>query len=330
MAAAKKPTHIFAEPLYKVAALGLAVVLWFFSISNSQFEADVTLPIEIRNMRAGKALGEEAPRTATVRFRSTGRSLAKLYILKPFSDMKLVLDLERVQRRHVFHLDEYLRDNPQRISIPVVGMRENLQFVEVVQPDSVLIVLGDYTEKLVPVRPQVTIGIAPGHIQVGPLEITPDKVMVRGVVEAVRDVEDVRTMRQSYPESTTPLEFTVGLQHPDPGKVLDVAPINVTIRANIQILGERRLEDVPVRVINLPDNLNVFVSPSTVDLTVIGGVEFLARPDSELVRITVDYLTQWSPTVTYVEPTVTTHPHLERYGELLPRQLELITTRQIQ
>jgi hypothetical protein len=82
-------------------------------------------------------------------------------------------------------------------------------------------------------------------------------------------------------------------------------------------------------VINLPENLNVFVSPSTVDLTVIGGVEFLARPDSELVRITVDYLTQWSPTVTYVEPTVTTHPHLERYGELLPRQLELITTRQI-
>ena len=225
MAAASRPNRIYSKLVYKSGAIGLAIILWFFSISTSQFESDIHFPVEIRNIRAGKALGEEAPRTAIVRMRGTGRALAKLYLLRPFTNLKLVLDLERVQRRHVFYLDEYLRNNPQRILIPIVGMRENLTFVEVVSPDSVLITLGDYTERLVYVRHQVTVDLAAGYTLVGDLEIDPAQVTVKGVVEAVSSVELVRTMRQSYQEVEAPFEFTVGLQHPDPGKVLDVTAI---------------------------------------------------------------------------------------------------------
>ena len=328
MAAKSGPKRLYSDPIYKLGAIGLAVVLWFFSVSTSQFVADITFPLEIRNIRAGKALSEEAPRTATIRLRGTGRALAKLYLLRPFSDLKVVLDLERVRRRHVFYLDEYLSANPQRIVIPIVGLKENLRFIEVVRPDTVLIVLGDYTERVVPVQHQVTVEIASGYVLVGDLEIIPDRVTVRGVVEAVREVNLVRTMRRTYEEVTAQLEFTVGVLHPDPGKVLDVSPVVVTIRANVQILGERRMDEVPVRVMNIPAGLNVFVSPSTVALTLIGGVDFLARPDSELVEVTIDYRSQWSATDPIVEPQVAPHPNLSRFSDLVPRQLELIATRQ--
>ncbi|MEE9161453.1 MAG: hypothetical protein V3U35_00645, partial [Candidatus Neomarinimicrobiota bacterium] len=191
--------------IYKLAAVGLAVILWFFSISNSQFDADVELPIEIRNLREGKAFSQERPRPATLRFRGTGRSLAKLFLMLPFSDAKLVLDLERVRQRHVFYLDEYLHSNPQRISIPIVGLTENLTFVEVVRPDSIQIVLGDYKEKLVSIVPQVTLNIAPGYIQVGETVIQPSQTLVSGVIQAVDDVDVVRTMRQSYLDVDGPL-----------------------------------------------------------------------------------------------------------------------------
>ncbi|MCH8328101.1 MAG: hypothetical protein IID15_06210 [Candidatus Marinimicrobia bacterium] len=330
MAEPNQPPRPYGDLGYKAGAVGLAIILWFFSISTSRFEADVTFPLEIRNIRAGKTLSEEAPQTATLRFLGTGRALAKLFLLRPFSNLKLVLDLDRVQRRHVFYLNDYLRSNPQRIVIPIIGMRENLVFVEVVRPDSIPILLGDYTERVVPVVPQVTIDIASGHTQVGPLTIDPPQVTVRGVVEAVSAVDNVRTMRQSYQDVTTALEFTVGLLHPDPGKVLDVSPVNVTIHANVQALGERRIEEVPVHVINTPRSLSVFVSPSTVALTLIGGVNFLAGVDSTLVRVVVDYREQFSSTNPLVVPQVIPHPYMVRISDVVPRQLELISTRRNQ
>ncbi|UCH09235.1 MAG: hypothetical protein JSU61_08310 [Fidelibacterota bacterium] len=320
---------IYANLVYKLGAVGLAVILWFFSISNSQFEADVELPIEIRNIQEGKALSEEAPRNATLRFKGTGRALAKMFIFLPFSDSKLVLDLERVQRRHVFYLDEYLQNNPQRISIPIPGTRENLDFVEVVRPDSIQIVLGDYMEKRVPVRPQITFSVAPGFTQVGDIIVTPPQVVVRGAVEAVDQVNSVLTSRRTYTLLTETLEIPdLGLWHPAPGRVLAIDPINVTLTVNVQMIGERRLSDVPVRLLNVPENLNVFVGPSTVALTVTGGVDYLAGLTNDAVEVVVDYRTQWSPTNLLVEPQVRLDPNLLEYRDLVPKQLEIITTRQ--
>jgi hypothetical protein len=320
---------VYTNLIYKLGAVGLAIILWFFSISNSQFEANVELPIEIRNIQEGKALSEEAPRDATLRFKGTGRSLAKLFIFLPFSSSKLVLDLERVQRRHVFYLDEYLQSNPQRISIPIPGIREGLDFVEVVRPDSIQIVLGDYKEKRVPVSPQITFNVAPGFTQVGEIALTPPLVMVKGAVEAVDKVNSVLTSRRTYSNLTESLEIPdLGLWHPAPGRVLAIEPVNVRLMVDIQMIGERRLNDVPVKVLNVPENLNVFVGPSTVALTITGGVDYLAGLDQDAVDIFVDYSTQWSPTNLLVEPQVRMDNNLLEYRDLVPKQLEIITTRQ--
>lgn len=319
---------IYTDLVYKLVAVGLAVILWFFSISNSQFEANAELPIEIRNIREGKALSQEAPQTATLRFKGTGRALAKLFLFLPFTSSKLVLDLERVQQRYVFYLDEYLRQYPQRISIPIPGIQENLDFIEVVRPDSIQIVLSDYKEKWVPVQPQITIEIAPGHTQVGEFAVTPPQVLVMGAVEAVDMVSTVLTMRRTYRNVSAPREIPVGLWHPDPRRVLAIDPQNVTVSIDIQMIGERRFEDVPVEVLNVPGNLNVFVGPSTVALTVTGGVDYLAGLEKDAVEVFVDYRTQWSPTNLMVEPQVRLDENLLDFRDLVPKQLEIITTRQ--
>jgi len=326
--AASKHRPIYADLIYRSGAVGLAIILWFFSISNSQFETDTELPIEIRNIREGKTLSQEAPQTATLRFKGTGRTLAKLFLFLPFSNSKLVLDLERVQQRHVYYLEEYLRRNPQRISIPIPGVRESLEFVEVVRPDSIQIVLSDYKEKWVPVQSQVSVEIMPGYTQVGGMVITPPQVQIKGAVEAVDQVDVVRTSRRTYRDVSGPLEVSVGLWHPAPGRVLALDRLNVTLSVDVQMIGERRLENVPVQVLNVPDNLNVFVGPSTVALTVTGGVDYLTSLDDDAVEVFVDYQAQWSPTNLLVDPQVRLDPNLLEYRDLVPKQLEIITTRQ--
>ena len=203
-----------------------------------------------------------------------------------------------------------------------------IAIVEVVRPDSILIELGDYDEILVPVQHQVTLTIAPGYTQVGPWVITPAQVMLKGVAEAVAQVSVIRTARRTYEDIDAPLEFRVGLWLPDPSQVMVVEPVNVNIAVDIQMIGEQRLEDVPVRVVNIPDSLNVFVSPSTVALTVVGGVDFLADKGKSVVEVLIDYQTQWSATNLFVQPQVRLNANLIEYRDLVPKQLELITTRQ--
>ncbi len=141
-------------------------------------------------------------------------------------------------------------------------------------------------------------------------------------------VEVVRSMRRTYDAATESLDFTVGLLHPDPGKVLDVSPININVKAEVQMIGERRLEDVAVRLTNVPSELNAFVSPSTISITVIGGVDFIAGIDSSNLYVYIDYGEQWSPTNLFVEPQIRLSADIIEYRDLVPRQLEIITTRQ--
>lgn len=323
-----KARSIISDPIYKLGAVGLATVLWFFSISTSQFEADVELPIEIRNLREGKALSEDTPRTAVLRFRGTGRALAKLFLLLP-SDSKLVLDLVRVRQRQTFYLDEYIKQNPQRIRIPIKDVMQSIEFIEVVEPDTVLIILGDYKEKRARVIPQISVIPAPGYTQVGGIKITPSSVLVQGVVEAVDAVESVRTMRSTYADLKENLNFTIGLLHPDPAKMLDVLPVLVTVDIDIQAIGERRFSEVPVRVINVPKSLNVFVSPSMLGITIIGGTDYLGALDPASIEIIIDYATQWSPTVQYVTPQVRLDSLMIDFKDVIPPQVEIITTRLI-
>ena len=62
-------------------------------------------------------------------------------------------------------------------------------------------------------------------------------------------------------------------------------------------------------------------------VTVTGGVDYLANLDKELVEVFVDYRTQWSPTDALVEPQVRLGDHLLEYRDLVPGQLEIITSR---
>jgi hypothetical protein len=325
----RKP--IYSDLGYKLGALGLAIILWFFSISNSQFEADAEFPVEIRNIREGKALSGEAPRSATLRFKGSGRALAKLFLFIPFSNSRLVLDLERVQRSHVFYLDEYLKSNPQRIDIPIPGILESIEFIEVVRPDSIRVILDDYREKSVAVVPQITVEIAPGYTQVGEMTITPPVVLVKGAAEAVNQVTSVLTSRRTYRDVNGPLEIrSLGLWHPAPEQILVIEPVNVDIYVDIQMIGERRLEGVPVKLKNIPVDLNAFVGPSTVSITVTGGVDYLAALDTSAVEVYIDYELQWSPTDLLVEPQVALDENLLEYHDLVPKQIEIITTRPTQ
>ncbi|MFQ6607524.1 MAG: YbbR-like domain-containing protein [Fidelibacterota bacterium] len=305
-----------------VGAFFFALLLWLLVVSEREYVHTLDVPIEIRNIPARKTLSAEIVPTAEVRFHGTGRALFQAILLKSLSNLKLVLDLDRIKTEYDFDLNNYYKDHPEKVVIPE-GF--DIKYISVVQPDSVHIALDDNAERAVPVRINISIQPAPGFVQVGGLTYSPRSIELKGPKTEVMPVRMISTKRQEFKGLSTDLNVMVDLDFNFP-QTVEVSPSTVTVRADIQSIGERILTEIPVQLLNEPAELKVYPNPSVVSLTVKGGVDYIAQVDPKDINVTIDFL-QWQRDQSYYEPKVEVPTDILGFSDLSPKNIELVVTR---
>ena len=281
------------------------------------------MPIEARNLPARHALTEEVPKNAKVRLRGAGRSLFKTIILKNFiSDFKLVLDLERISEEYDFILNDYFERYPQKIVIP---SSFEVDYVEVVYPNAIHISLDEYKEKTVNVIPNIYLDPAPGYTLVGKPIIEPEKIKIAGSKNIVGLINLVKTEADTFNNLTNDFSISIPLNSIR-DQLIEYTPKTVLINQEIQSISERIISEIPVQIINENDALQVFVSPQTVSLTVIGGTDYIASLKPNDIYISVDF-NNWKSQKQFYELQVNVPKDVMKWMDLSPRNIELIVTR---
>ena len=240
-------------------AFGLALLLWVFVVSENEYSIVMDLPIEARNLNVQKAHREEVPQFANVRLKGTGRDLFKAFLLKKYAGFKLVLDLEGISKEYEFVLNEYFEKYPQKGVLP---SKYNVSFVEVVYPNRIQISLDEYQVKTVPVLSNLIVRPAPGYIQVGKIVFSPRKIEIAGPKEELALINHVETIFDTLVGTTTSIKGHLDIA--TLGRLIEYSENEVEINLDIQEISERIIVDIPVRVVNIPDNIRVFPSPQTV------------------------------------------------------------------
>jgi len=304
-------------------AFFLAAILWVFVISENRYTYIIEMPIEVRNIKEGKTLKGEVVPTADVRFMATGRAILKTLLLKSISNFKMVLDLEKISTSYDFDLNEYYDKYSQKVVVPS-GFE--LEFIEVVRPDSIHISLDDVMEKKVWVIITTKIHVAPGFIQVGELRYTPEEILLTGPEEIIAEVDSIETKYQSFENLTSSLNTTIPIDLNFP-RVVASSHRFVGISADIQSIGERIISEVPVEIINVPEALRVFPSPSTVSLTITGGVEYIAEITANDLKVYLDFSKQWTPRQVYYTPNIEVPGEIIQWRDLSPKNIELRVTK---
>ena len=281
------------------------------------------MPIEARNLPARHALTEEVPKNAKVRLRGAGRSLFKTIILKNFiSDFKLVLDLERISEEYDFILNDYFERYPQKIVIP---SSFEVDYVEVVYPNAIHISLDEYKEKTVNVISNIYLDPAPGYTLVGKPIIEPEKIKIAGSKNIVELINFVKTEADTFNNLTNDFSISIPLNSIR-DQLIEYTPKTVLINQEIQSISERIISEIPVQIINENDALQVFVSPQTVSLTVIGGTDYIASLKPNDIYISVDF-NNWKSQKQFYELQVNIPKDVMKWMDLSPRNIELIVTR---
>jgi hypothetical protein len=84
-----------------------------------------------------------------------------------------------------------------------------------------------------------------------------------------------------------------------------------------------------VKVINIPNKIRVFPSPQTISLTVVGGVQRIAKLKPEDVKIIIDFK-NWNRQIQFYEPKVIIPADVLEWRDISPRSLELGVAREVQ
>ena len=302
----------------------IAFVFWFFIKSEDTYTVNLDIPLVARNLQEQKTYKEEVPESIFVTLKGTGRSFIWLRVFNNFygDDFKAVIDLSSITDEYNFELDSYYKENPEKIVLP---SSLDLQFVEVLNPRNVQIKLQRYMVKKVPIESQILVSTEPGYIAVGG-QFSPDSISIGGPEEAVNEIDFVFTEKDTLLDLIASVNGNWSILNPN--KLVSFDPKKVDALIDVQPISETIITGIPVELINQPNDVNVFVNPATVSLTIVGGLKQITNILPEDIDVIIDF-DLWNSEKQFYSPTIKLPDYLIEWKDLSPNNLEILVIKEI-
>ena len=303
----------------------IAFIFWFFIKSEDTYSVTTSIPLVARNLQEQKTYKEEVPESIIVTLKGSGRAFIWLRFFDNFyEDYKAVIDLSSIADEYNFELDQYYKNNPEKIVLPA---SLELEFVEVISPRSIKINLDQYLVKKVPIKSEVIVSTAPGYIQAGEEVFFPDSISIGGPQEIVDTINFVKTQKDTLVDLMSSIDSEFLIINPD--RVVDFDPKKVEGFINIQPISETIVTGIPVKLINKPNDINVFVNPATVSLTIVGGLDQIASIVSTDIEVLINFEKSWSADKQFYSPEVRIPDSILEWKDLSPNNLEILVIKEI-
>ena len=205
-----------------------------------------------------------------------GRALLALILSQKF---KYNLDLTNINESKLFSLNKN----------QVFPRTSSIEILNIVEPDTVYLEIENLKKKKVPILPDIQITPIPGYTIINGIQLNPDSVLITGAKAKIDSILFIRTEKVYLKKVKRDIRKKI--------KLIDPKIKNVWLKqkesnfsADIQKLMEKPLLEIPVHVINKPENVEMTVIPSSLSLTLIGGVDLLLPITNKDIPAYIDYL----------------------------------------
>ncbi len=128
--------RFFKNYKVKIVALVFAILIWFFVVTENEYEHVIEIPVAFINTPPGKVILSDLPKVVKVKIKGTGKDLIALMVR---TGARLNLDLFDVEHSKTFHIE------PKNVFLS--GAIGAIQSNEIIMPDSITVVLDDFQRK---------------------------------------------------------------------------------------------------------------------------------------------------------------------------------------
>ncbi len=277
-----------------LGALIFSVLLWSYVRLSAAYEADVDLPVTLMAPK-GFALSAGLPERIHARVRGPGWQILLMNFTK---NAQFRFDLSE---RIVLPGDKILVHSDEISNAATLPSELRVLKVE---PDSLDLRFGKAVRKVVPVAPRLDVEAAHGYTTVGAPSFTPRAVLVVGAASILNSLSSLSTQTAVVRNAREDVDRTLPLSDSLDNFISVPNAPAVSVHVSVQAVGERRIARVPVSIVALPAHYELMLVPSTVAVTVRGGVDQLAKLTPHSIQASVMYNPMVLDTASAVVPKV--------------------------
>lgn len=270
-------TKLIENLWVKIAAILLAVLLWFHVVTDKVYQNEINLPLMQVDLTGELVLAEPPPDSINVTVSATGKMLLRTNWKK--RGVKLAVNRSYAGK---FRVDV----TPGNLSLVKA---EKVDLIDVISPREIALSCDLKVEKKVPVKSKITILPDEGYAIINDDSIIPGIVTAVGPRTQMTSLRYLETEEKTLEGARDDFSKRIALSYPEIYG-LKIEPDSVVAYINVVPVKRRIFPNVIVNLINAPRGREYEIIPSLIELEVAGRADAVDSLTSSHFSALADYI----------------------------------------
>lgn len=270
----------------------VSFIFWGAINLSEEFTIEILVPLKIINNSPEYSIDSEIPDEILLKIKSNGWDLIRIKLDR---EKKLTLNLNDYSNLPLINLKELQPTD--------FGLFSSTKILEV-KPQYLKLTQKISVEKLLPVIPRLKINFRNGYNIVSKILISPDKVVAKGTASMLAKIDSIYTEEIVLNDVYDDVKLTVQIKDTLTNTiVLNQKSVNVSFK--VEQIVDKEFTNIPIQIETQDFSDNIELIPSTINLTVRGGIKSLANLDISEIKVkakidisTLDSLDTIKPEIT--------------------------------
>lgn len=262
----------------------LSSIFWLLKSLDKNYNILIQYPINYQDNPSGKVLVGDVPNSVYINVSARGYMLLKMKFLAASNPIAVSLKKSNLQQKTGADSSHYYLITKQVTENFISKLDVDVQVHDIL-PDSLFLNFANKIIKKVAIHPNVNVKELKQYILKKTPYTVPDSILISGPDYLVQNINHINTT--SYEASKNVTLETTTLQLEQPANI-SLSNSEVIVSIEREKFTEKTLQ-VPVRVINLPDSIEIKTFPSEIQLTCHVGLSQYQKVKASDFLIAVDY-----------------------------------------
>jgi YbbR domain-containing protein len=270
-------TRLVENLWVKIAAILLAVLLWFHVVTDKTYENKIHLPLMQVDLPPELVLAEPPTDSILVTVSATGKMLLRTNWKK--RGMRLIVNRSYPGK---FRVDI----TPENLSLVKA---ETVHLIDVISPREIMLACDVKLEKTVPVKSRITVMPDEGYAVGDDDSTVPGTVTVVGPRTQMTAVRYIQTEEKVLEGVRNDFTIKLALDYPEVYGLI-IEPDSVVAHISTVPIKRRVFPDIAISLINPPRGRRYEIAPGLIELEVAGKAEAIDSLTPSRISALADYI----------------------------------------
>ena len=280
----KKNLHII------IISVIFSIILWVSISLSNDYYATFKIPLRLVNFPEGYTIGSKIPDFISVKLKGEGWKLAALKLGR---ETDYVVSAGNETGKRFINLYNYLVDNQ--------WLSSDIEVIDI-SPDTLSYNIEKISSTRAEIIPDLNLNFKPGFGLATEMKIKPESTTVFGPASKIKNLRAVSTEKLSLNNLDDKVDEKVPLQQI---AEMSYSSNNVNVILDVQKIVDKNFDNLPVEVIDIPPDRNVVLLPNKISIGLRGGVDVLAKLNSDQLKAHINYRDVVLDTLGSIAPKIT-------------------------